>query len=326
MYSCISTVKASIKTVSFRFNGSDDLSGLAIAGVATKTYPDDASKPLWGVEHSDIFLKDAQPLWGLVSPESASHLKLDTLRKESLYLPGYTDGSSTIGYQNLPGTDFPSLALSNTFSVGPLSSTKVDYSGASNLAMYRLWQELSRNASDAGKILNLIWTDIATNLVLGTKGLQPGDVTLTKRDKQSGTSSNMPTVTIYTRRVKYHYPYGIPAFLTLALAAATFFATTCFMLLGSARLSSMRLLLEETSVGRLLALYTPLQDGFPPYFRGGYGGTKDWARGPGQQQFTLSPEGWSRDVSLVREGEGGPIGIPVAYQCVSLYEEGEKPR
>ncbi|KAI3318471.1 hypothetical protein HD806DRAFT_511740 [Xylariaceae sp. AK1471] len=304
MYSCISTVKASIKTVSFRFNGSDDLSGLTVTSIAPKTYPNDASKPLWGVEHSNVPLRDAQPLWGLVTPESASRLKLDTLRRESLYLPGYTDGSGTIGYQNLPGTDFPLLALADTFSVG-LSSSKVDYSGASNLAMYRLWQELSRNASDAGKILNLIWTDIATNLVLGTKGLQPGNVNLTKRDSQSGTSSNMPIVTTYTRRVKYHYPYGIPAFVTLVLAAAILFATACFMLLGSARPSYMRLLLEETSVGRLLTSYTPLQDGVPSHFRGGDGGTKDWARGPGQQQFTLSPEGWSKDVSLAMEGEGG---------------------
>ncbi|KAI8630319.1 hypothetical protein F5Y19DRAFT_474706 [Xylariaceae sp. FL1651] len=304
MYSCISTVKASIKTVSFRFDGADDLSGLTITNIAPKAYSNDASKPLWGVEHSDIPLGDVRPLWGLVTPESASHLKLDTLRRESLYLPGYADGSGTIGYQNLPGTDFPLLALADTFSVGSLLSSKVDYSGASNLAMYRLWQELSRNASDAGKILNLIWTDIATNLVLGTKGLQPGNVNLAKRDNQSGTSSNMPTVTTYTRRVEYYYPYGIPAFLTLVLAALIFFATACFMLLGSARPSYMRLLLEETSVGRLLTSYTPLQDGFSSHFRGGDGGTKDWARGPGQQRFTLGPEGWSKDVSLAMEGEG----------------------
>jgi len=304
MYSCISSVKASIKTVSFRFNGSDDLSGLIITSIAPKSYPNNASKPLWGIENSDIPLRDARPLWGLVAPESASRLKLDTLRRESLYLPGYADGSGTIGFQNMPGTDFPLLALADSFSIGSYSLNRVDYSGASNLAMYRIWQELSRNASDAGKILNLIWTDIATNLVLGTKGLQPGNVNPTKRDSQSGTSSNMPTVTTYTRRVKYHYLYGIPAFLTSVLAAAILFATACFMLLGSAKPSYMRFLLEETSVGRLLTSYTPLRDGVPSHFRGGDGGTKDWARGHGQQQFTLSPEGWSKDVSLAVEGEG----------------------
>jgi hypothetical protein len=47
MYSCISATKALVKTVSFRFNGSDSLSGLTVTGLIDKVYPNDASKPLW---------------------------------------------------------------------------------------------------------------------------------------------------------------------------------------------------------------------------------------------------------------------------------------
>jgi hypothetical protein len=112
MYSCISATKALIKTVSFRFNGSDDLSGLSVTGLGDKIYPNDASKPVWGVENTDMFLADASPLWGLVEPQQGN-VNISTLQKESLWLPGYSvmgDAPPAQGYQNLPGVDFHSHA------------------------------------------------------------------------------------------------------------------------------------------------------------------------------------------------------------------------
>src|SRR5271155_4000601 len=67
MYSCISATKALVKTVSFRFNGSDDLSGLTVTSLTDKVYPNDTSKPLWGVEDTQMALADVKPLWGLVA-------------------------------------------------------------------------------------------------------------------------------------------------------------------------------------------------------------------------------------------------------------------
>ena len=52
LYSYAAGVKATIKTMSFRFNGTDDLSGLKVTEIVPKRYNDDASKPLWGVENS----------------------------------------------------------------------------------------------------------------------------------------------------------------------------------------------------------------------------------------------------------------------------------
>lgn len=72
LYSCAAGVKATIKTVSFRFNETDDLSGLEVTEIAPKRYDDSSSKPLWGVENSHLFLRDASPLWGLVSPEASA--------------------------------------------------------------------------------------------------------------------------------------------------------------------------------------------------------------------------------------------------------------
>jgi hypothetical protein len=50
----MSTVKASIKTVTFRFNNTDDLSGLSVISIQEKKYPNEESKPLWAVEQSNM--------------------------------------------------------------------------------------------------------------------------------------------------------------------------------------------------------------------------------------------------------------------------------
>jgi hypothetical protein len=311
MYSCMSAVKASIKTVNFRFNGSDDLSGLAIESSEDKVYPNEESKPLWAVENTHMMLKDGNPLWGIVTPEAATTLNISTLRKESLWLPGLANDELGIlsSHQNLPGVDFYAKALSATYSsesTGDIGSS-TDYTGQSNLAMYRIWQELSRESGSAAKILNLIWTDIALNMVVGTKGLDPQSANTAKRKRNESGSSNLrsPMVTSYTHRVRYKYAYGIPAFLVILLTTLTSASTLLFMLFGSTTVSSMRTFLQHTSAGRFLTSQTIhggyAQAGYVPLVQNdGYSNapTDVWIEGAGGRQFTLSAEGWMRNVHV----------------------------
>ena len=58
----------------------------------------------------------------------------------------------------------------------------VDYTAKSNLAVYATWQENSRNPAMVLKIINLVWTYIAANAVVGTWGWQ--------RELVSGTDEN----------------------------------------------------------------------------------------------------------------------------------------
>src|SRR4051812_42105863 len=69
LYSCASVSKASIKTVTFAFNGSHDLSNLKVLGYIDKSYANDESLPHWGIEsvHPLTPAQDS-PLWGFVSP------------------------------------------------------------------------------------------------------------------------------------------------------------------------------------------------------------------------------------------------------------------
>lgn len=138
----MSAVKASIKTVKFRFNGSHDLLGLAIELVKDKVYLNEESKPLWAVENIDVMLKDGNWLWGIVTPEVAATLNISTLRKMSLWLPGLANNGLGILslHKNLPGVKFYTKALSVMYAgdnAGNIRSS-TDYTGQSNLTVYRL--------------------------------------------------------------------------------------------------------------------------------------------------------------------------------------------
>lgn len=314
MYSCMSVVKASIKTVSFRFNGTNDLSGLSVLSIQAKQYPNDESKPLWAVENTDIELKHAKPLWGIVSEETAVKLNMSTLRRESLYLPGYAGLAGLASHENLPAADFASDVLAATYDVGPYSSSsQVDYSGKTNLAMYRLWQQYSRTASTSAKILNLIWTDIAANLVLGTRSLEPGETTKRKRDETNHTGPKLPHVTSYSRRVKYKFVYGIPAFLAISLTAFSTLATAYLAVVGHARPTTMRSFLEHTSAGRLLVaqdlpdrtinrINNELDGSTERIIADCTESTEQWLKGAGRETFALSAEGWTKSVNYQGPG------------------------
>lgn len=74
--------------------------------------------------------------------------------------------------------DFYVQALQNAFTIANPGSLGyagyagyADYSGlTAGLALYRKWQALSMNAVGAAQIVNLVWTDIAANSVVGTRG------------------------------------------------------------------------------------------------------------------------------------------------------------
>ncbi|KAF2822558.1 hypothetical protein CC86DRAFT_301012 [Ophiobolus disseminans] len=337
MYSCMSTAKATIKTVSFRFNGtSDDLSGLEVVSVVDKTYPNIESKPLWGVENTSMFLKDGGPLWGLISKDKEKDLNVTTIRKESLYLPGR---DPFINSENNPGADFAAVALQMTYDTGKSSlNSAVDYSGKANLAMYKKWQELSRTPGTSAKILNLIWTDIAANMVVGTKGLQPHEGSKRKRDGASAETRKMPPVINYTRRIKYKYVYGIPAFTALVLFAAAILSAIFFALFAGAKPAAMRTFLQHTSVGRFLTSQSQSQsqvDRSSLSSQTGYSAhtpslhddvysdapTKVWVSGAGKQRFALGAEGWARNVERVT-GYEGKSGGRVAYKRVLGEDDG----
>jgi hypothetical protein len=288
MYVCASAVKATIKTVSFNYNGThDQLSSLNVTNIEDKTYPNTQSMPLWGVENTGnaYEMQDLNLIWGLVSDEYENHPNVSTVRQPSLYLPGWEStlfggdaGMPSTSWENLPGSDFSVGALASAYAVGAGSdSTGPDYTGLSNMALWARWQTLTNSPITAAMIPNLIFTDTAAAAVVGTKGvLGPENVAQENLVALAVT----PTVS----RIKYHYPFAIPALvgaLVLVVITVMAFVTMC---LRGAGINKMRLHLQQLSPGRIYTTFL-----YP-----GPGGmtmrSKDWGKTLGKRVIDLSGE------------------------------------
>lgn len=296
----------------------------SVTDLVDKSYRDEASKPLWGVENAGERFKNAKPLWGLVNPDHESDVNLFTLRKESLWLPGFNSRARGVlnrGYQNLPGVDFYSDVLTDMYNMGSLLKG-TDYSGKSNLAMYRLWQDLSRTPTSAARILNLIWTDIAANAVVGTKSiasemeLRAGDdATAVARD------ASMIPVIVYRKPVRYRLPYATPAICLLVCTLCIILAASVLTLLGRTGPFEMRQYLNETSAGRLLAssLYAHGPGG--ELAVGVEKSASKWISTAGMKQITLGSGTAMAAESGTELGKVSLLGTP---QAEPLWNGGEQ--
>ncbi|KAK2750420.1 hypothetical protein FQN57_003900 [Myotisia sp. PD_48] len=263
LYSCATAAKAVIKTVDFKFNGTDGFNSLSVTKATNKIYKAESDKPIWAVERPNMAFNDIYPLWGLISELHRNKDGLDAIQGESLWLPGIaTRFGMPIGKMNLPGVNFYLHALSTAFSVEGLLSDfngVGDYSGKTNMAMFAKWQELSRDASKASSIITKIWTDIASNSVLGSRGWIPASRSSLngnqKRADHAGDNKVEVPVTIFHKRVRYRLLYAIPAAIAVAITAVIGITAVVLAIFGKARPSVMRKYLFHTATGRLLGTF-----------------------------------------------------------------------
>lgn len=266
LFTCASAVKASIKRVSFVYNGTDNtLSSLGIVDIKDKAYDqsNSSSMPLWGVENTGnaYYTSDLSLIWGLVSDEYETNVNVSTVVQPHLYLPGWINPSSVSyqgfqaqGFENLPGTDFGIGALQTAYCVSADSSTctgGIDYSGQTNMAMWVKWQNLTRSADTASLIPNLIFTDTAASAIVGTKGV------LVSAGNANGANAVTLSVTPTVARVRYHYPYAIPGLLTcLLLALMTVVAIVTSLCFSRGKpIAQLRLNLQQIAPGRIYTTF-----------------------------------------------------------------------
>lgn len=88
LYTCASSVRASVKEVEFSTDGTNSLTSLQVVNVKDKTYPNSASEPLWGVEKVGGFIVGGISLfWGIVDDSQVDNPQVETRRGRSLFLP-----------------------------------------------------------------------------------------------------------------------------------------------------------------------------------------------------------------------------------------------
>ncbi|PKS04922.1 hypothetical protein jhhlp_008288 [Lomentospora prolificans] len=306
MHACAASVRATIKTVSFLYNGTENnnIASLQVTNIEPKEYDNEEDMPLWGFEESGLNVTGIRPLWGLISPEYASHEKVSSIRQPHFRLPGYqglTAPSLTAETsQNIPGSDFPFMSMNRVFDMTD-ADWPFDLLGLASMSIFTRWQELSPNPDAAAQILALMWTDLAASAVVGTKGVLG-----------SFNSGNDDEVTeIFVRpighRVTYNYVYGIPAFILIPFLATFGFFMVVSFCIGKVSLAKLKKRLNQVSAGRIYTtfIYPEMSNLLMP--------SKDWL---------VSNGGKSVTVGVSASGAGRPV--PTAYppQQIPLVQPG----
>lgn len=177
--------------------------------------------------------------------------------------------------------------------LGGIGAQGYDYTGSYNLAMFQKWQSLSKDPESVGRMLNIIWADVAANYLTGTRGWGTGkNVTassssdLRKRQNANGGQEQaqqtvLVPVRLYEKKVQYHWLYAIPAFMAMALFLTTLAASCCCTILRRGGPKRTRFYLNHLSAGRLLGeqRYPGAVNGQAP--------TKEWLNAVGKRKVAL---------------------------------------
>ncbi|KAI9681351.1 MAG: hypothetical protein M1817_002634 [Caeruleum heppii] len=322
---CASGIRASIKTARFTLNGTASVSNVRVE-LADKTYPDEASKPLWGLENTKREIVDADPFWGLVDDKHEwkgpkdNSTSLWTFRSDSFWLPPTSGigGFSTGIPDTVAGTVAPGVAMNTAYDAGGSTLLGLpDYTGRNNYALFKLWQQLSGSPTTGSKILNLIWTDLMTSAVVGTKGTVPNSLGVGDADNNA-----QPTrrVTTLARRVKYDPLYAIPAAIILALwLALLVLALSYWLFARSVSLHILRQLLDQTSTGRVVtSLLYPDRTGAESTAK-----TSRWVKHVGKTNIGFDVKAGSTPDSATHAENGA---APESEEAAEAAEEAKFPR
>ncbi|KAB8248151.1 hypothetical protein BDV35DRAFT_403688 [Aspergillus flavus] len=300
MYMCASAVEASIKTVEFTLNGTSTLEDLTVSSVKDKVYKSQDAQPLWAIEITGQPNTVTAPLWGLISHEYAAAENLITIKSEKLLLPPSYPYSATVvnARDSLAASYAPMaaqhVALGESF-LGQITSRWTldvpitDYTGKSNFALSRRWQQLSAGGEQgAATILKLILTDILATATTGSQtpiGLSGSDTGRLGGSLPSG--DEMVRIEPFQRKIEYNLAYAVPAFITLALWVVVLVAFFVALIGSRFSFSKLRQQLNLSSVGRL---YTNLV--YPDVCEVG-AKTETWIEQAGGLKFRLDRKGES---------------------------------
>ena len=94
LYTCASSVAATVKEVQFSTNGSNSFEALKVINVRDKNYTT-RNLPLWGIEKVDsrkYKFWDVYKFWGLVNRDAAENPDLQVLSASKIYLPASVRG------------------------------------------------------------------------------------------------------------------------------------------------------------------------------------------------------------------------------------------
>jgi hypothetical protein len=119
------------------------------------------------------------------------------------------------------------------------------YDGSESRRIMLKWRNLSDSAVSMAHIPNLIWTDRAANMLVGTKSLL-----------DSVPSTRSYPVYIYERKITYNYLYAVPALFCWVFWVFWIGTIAVLSIVGTSNnigISRCKDLINRLSVGRALA-------------------------------------------------------------------------
>lgn len=336
LYVCASSIRASIKHVEFRYNGTEGrFENLAVLNITDKAYPNSQSEPLWAAEHSYNKIMKFDLLWGIVDNRYETMGYDDgfhTLRAKKLWLPTspflVNSFGETEGYHSLAGASGFLRRLGNLYGG---STDSPDYTGRYDFNLLERFQRLSSTADGAAQIPSLILADGLAAGLVGTKtAISQQYVPWPASLAADNTSRGIPRarVVVYKRVIKYDLRYAIPGFLVLALFLVAFLWSAGILATSRSTVTHLRNIYNQTSAGRLATNLLLPESGNPRQ------PSSEWVSGDGRlmlnfRQLTESKTGqFCAVVGGVESGDEKPASdgnstpTPPEAERVPIVEEG----
>lgn len=271
VYSCASTVRASIQQVNITMNqqvtATSGYSGLQISRQSTNTTVN------WGIELTGLNVSDANAYWGPITSDYLQDAKLYTQQSEEFLLPAGKSnyvfsffGIMDMSPSDTQGSAIPGLVftLMENLWLTQTDTTmqKFDFTGTTDYNLLQQWQNLSSSADTASQIVKYIWSDLMANNALGVGAITTATVT------PKGSS------------VSYDVRYAIPAFITLAFWTPFFLFSIYLLCRARVTLHELRNAINQTAVGRAVVnMINPTSDSLAP--------TKEWSKSEGKTKIGI---------------------------------------
>jgi hypothetical protein len=286
IYSSVSAIKGSLKTVHFELKGDALLSKLEIKSIAAKHYKSETEWPIWAVEMIPTINyeyapeRQVSPFWGTVNEETAHSADIMTLRRPSLSLPA---SDSLFSYDkvnaidSVAGANVPLGLLGSIYDGYGIQDAIPELAGSNEWRLLQRMSQLSSDATTAGQIINLLWTDLAANALVGTKSV------LSHSDGSDPRDSALMLARAYENGLAYDWRYAVPALAFAGLYVALLAWSMVLFCTSRLSLSKLRFMLNQSSAGRSMTTERYQASAEPDFAN-----TKKWAKTRGGEIVRLT--------------------------------------
>lgn len=254
-----------------------------IRSIEDKNYTRKEDEPLWGIEDWYFRLSEYDPVWGLVDDAYEGFRNVSTIRQPSFYMIGDANYAAGIGVDNLdpqftkmniPGAIAPVAAMNSVTMVDYTLDGVPEWVGLNSMSLWLKWANLSSSVDTMPLIIKLIWTDYAASAMVGSKGV------LGSRNAHPDEAAVIQ-IRPMVHRVRYHYAFGVPAYLLLLCVLITAFMVLISVITGQSSVKLVDQRLKQTSIGRVLTtMFYPHTSTFD--MKG-----KEWSSNNGNRELDL---------------------------------------